>query len=218
MNRFSTFYLLQFLQSHNDVFILVSNGTRVALKANPPTPGTEPSSPTDQTMSPDPSPAPDTGTTDAQQEVDQEPSLRQRYCWGKGTYFSISRRFKGKPIQPELRHQIHSILHFLISIPGRHLGVIVYLDYCLSCLSWFIVLSVSRLATGLTWMIPQWPPSGSLTLRSSSRAKRAPTCCSTGKHSYTGPVKVIDVCLIWIRKDVCADQRIDRTKKRGRTI
>ncbi|XP_029900547.1 ubiquitin carboxyl-terminal hydrolase 40 isoform X2 [Myripristis murdjan] len=63
----------KFLQSHNDVFILVSNGTRVALKANPPTPGTEPSTPTDQTTSPDPSPALDAGTTDAQQEVDQEP-------------------------------------------------------------------------------------------------------------------------------------------------
>uniref|UniRef100_A0A672Z7Z5 Ubiquitin carboxyl-terminal hydrolase n=1 Tax=Sphaeramia orbicularis TaxID=375764 RepID=A0A672Z7Z5_9TELE len=35
----------KFLQSHNDVFILVSNGTRVALKANPPSPTTEPPGP-----------------------------------------------------------------------------------------------------------------------------------------------------------------------------
>lgn len=35
----------KFLQSHSDVFMLVSNGTRVALKANPLSPMTEPSGP-----------------------------------------------------------------------------------------------------------------------------------------------------------------------------
>ncbi|XP_074548173.1 ubiquitin carboxyl-terminal hydrolase 40 isoform X2 [Halichoeres trimaculatus] len=44
----------KFLQSHNDVFMLVSGGTRVALKTNPPSPVTEPPSPADQTMTSDP--------------------------------------------------------------------------------------------------------------------------------------------------------------------
>uniref|UniRef100_A0AAZ3RDP7 USP domain-containing protein n=1 Tax=Oncorhynchus tshawytscha TaxID=74940 RepID=A0AAZ3RDP7_ONCTS len=35
----------KFLQNHSDVFVLVNNGTRVALKANPPSPVTQPSSP-----------------------------------------------------------------------------------------------------------------------------------------------------------------------------
>ncbi|XP_029688638.1 ubiquitin carboxyl-terminal hydrolase 40 isoform X2 [Takifugu rubripes] len=38
----------KFLQSHNDLFMLVSNGTRVALKANPPSPLTEPPGPGEQ--------------------------------------------------------------------------------------------------------------------------------------------------------------------------
>uniref|UniRef100_A0A3Q0S7X2 Ubiquitin specific peptidase 40 n=1 Tax=Amphilophus citrinellus TaxID=61819 RepID=A0A3Q0S7X2_AMPCI len=46
----------KFLQSHNDVFMLVSNGTRVALKANPPSPVTEPPSPAEHATNPDPSP------------------------------------------------------------------------------------------------------------------------------------------------------------------
>uniref|UniRef100_A0A4W6EAC8 Ubiquitin carboxyl-terminal hydrolase n=1 Tax=Lates calcarifer TaxID=8187 RepID=A0A4W6EAC8_LATCA len=45
----------KFLQSHNDVFILVSGGTRVALKANLPSPVTEPPGPPEQTTKSDPS-------------------------------------------------------------------------------------------------------------------------------------------------------------------
>ncbi|KAM3871140.1 ubiquitin carboxyl-terminal hydrolase 40 [Diretmus argenteus] len=63
----------KFLQSHNDVFILVSNGTRVALKANPPSPTSELYSPVDQTTIPDPSPAEDRGTADTPPEPDHEP-------------------------------------------------------------------------------------------------------------------------------------------------
>uniref|UniRef100_A0A674DR96 Ubiquitin specific peptidase 40 n=1 Tax=Salmo trutta TaxID=8032 RepID=A0A674DR96_SALTR len=37
----------KFLQNHSDVFVLVNNGTQVALKANPPSPETQPSSPTE---------------------------------------------------------------------------------------------------------------------------------------------------------------------------
>ncbi|XP_034531244.1 ubiquitin carboxyl-terminal hydrolase 40 isoform X2 [Notolabrus celidotus] len=49
----------KFLQSHNDVFMLVSGGTRVALKANPPSPVTEPCSPAEQIVNSDPSLASD---------------------------------------------------------------------------------------------------------------------------------------------------------------
>uniref|UniRef100_H2MEC9 Ubiquitin specific peptidase 40 n=1 Tax=Oryzias latipes TaxID=8090 RepID=H2MEC9_ORYLA len=45
----------KFLQSHKDIFMLVSNGTRVALKKNPPSPNTEPPSPAEQNYKPDPS-------------------------------------------------------------------------------------------------------------------------------------------------------------------
>ncbi|KAM8914024.1 ubiquitin carboxyl-terminal hydrolase 40 isoform 2-T2 [Spinachia spinachia] len=44
----------KFLQSHNDAFMLVSNGTRVALKANPPSSTTEPPGPAKQAANPDP--------------------------------------------------------------------------------------------------------------------------------------------------------------------
>uniref|UniRef100_A0A3P9L2U3 Ubiquitin specific peptidase 40 n=1 Tax=Oryzias latipes TaxID=8090 RepID=A0A3P9L2U3_ORYLA len=45
----------KFLQSHKDIFMLVSNGTRVALKKSPPSPNTEPPSPAEQNYKPDPS-------------------------------------------------------------------------------------------------------------------------------------------------------------------
>uniref|UniRef100_A0A3P8PJC3 USP domain-containing protein n=1 Tax=Astatotilapia calliptera TaxID=8154 RepID=A0A3P8PJC3_ASTCA len=48
--------ICKFLQSHNDVFMMVSNGTRVALKANPPSPATELPSPAELTSNSDPSP------------------------------------------------------------------------------------------------------------------------------------------------------------------
>uniref|UniRef100_A0A3P9AXA9 Ubiquitin specific peptidase 40 n=1 Tax=Maylandia zebra TaxID=106582 RepID=A0A3P9AXA9_9CICH len=48
--------ICKFLQSHNDVFMIVSNGTRVALKANPPSPATELPSPAELTSNSDPSP------------------------------------------------------------------------------------------------------------------------------------------------------------------
>uniref|UniRef100_A0A8C7SCM5 USP domain-containing protein n=1 Tax=Oncorhynchus mykiss TaxID=8022 RepID=A0A8C7SCM5_ONCMY len=44
----------KFLQNHSDVFVLVNNGTRVALKANPPSPVTQPSSPTEPKTAPEP--------------------------------------------------------------------------------------------------------------------------------------------------------------------
>uniref|UniRef100_A0A8C7GDK4 Ubiquitin specific peptidase 40 n=1 Tax=Oncorhynchus kisutch TaxID=8019 RepID=A0A8C7GDK4_ONCKI len=50
----------KFLQNHSDVFVLVNNGTRVALKANPPSPVTQPSSPAHTT--PGPSSTPDPGS------------------------------------------------------------------------------------------------------------------------------------------------------------
>ncbi|XP_044231472.1 ubiquitin carboxyl-terminal hydrolase 40 [Thunnus albacares] len=63
----------KFLQSHNDVFLLVSNGTRVALKANPPSPMTEPPSPAEQTTDSDPSTAPDQRAAKEQPGLDQKP-------------------------------------------------------------------------------------------------------------------------------------------------
>uniref|UniRef100_A0A8C7SA54 USP domain-containing protein n=1 Tax=Oncorhynchus mykiss TaxID=8022 RepID=A0A8C7SA54_ONCMY len=50
----------KFLQNHSDVFVLVNNGTRVALKANPPSPVTQPSSPAHTT--PGSSSTPDPGS------------------------------------------------------------------------------------------------------------------------------------------------------------
>lgn len=62
----------KFLQSHKDIFMLVSNGTRVALKANPPSPQTEPSV-AEQT--PEPS-QPDAGADEPQEECGHlEPQL-----------------------------------------------------------------------------------------------------------------------------------------------
>ncbi|XP_055087089.1 ubiquitin carboxyl-terminal hydrolase 40 [Periophthalmus magnuspinnatus] len=55
----------KFLQSHSDVFMLVSNGSRVALKVNPPSPMTEPTGPEQCTDS-------GVGTTDVRAEGDQE--------------------------------------------------------------------------------------------------------------------------------------------------
>uniref|UniRef100_A0A8C7IGI9 Ubiquitin carboxyl-terminal hydrolase 40-like n=1 Tax=Oncorhynchus kisutch TaxID=8019 RepID=A0A8C7IGI9_ONCKI len=44
----------KFLQNHSDVFVLVNNGTWVALKDNPPSPVTQPSSPTEPKTAPEP--------------------------------------------------------------------------------------------------------------------------------------------------------------------
>uniref|UniRef100_A0A674DQS1 Ubiquitin specific peptidase 40 n=1 Tax=Salmo trutta TaxID=8032 RepID=A0A674DQS1_SALTR len=45
----------KFLQNHSDVFVLVNNGTQVALKANPPSPETQPSRPeTEPKTAPEP--------------------------------------------------------------------------------------------------------------------------------------------------------------------
>uniref|UniRef100_A0A3B5M5R6 USP domain-containing protein n=1 Tax=Xiphophorus couchianus TaxID=32473 RepID=A0A3B5M5R6_9TELE len=54
----------KFLQSHSDVFILVSNGTRVALKANPLSPATDASAPSEQTTNSEPSAASDGAASD----------------------------------------------------------------------------------------------------------------------------------------------------------
>ncbi|XP_044023180.1 ubiquitin carboxyl-terminal hydrolase 40 isoform X1 [Siniperca chuatsi] len=62
----------KFLQSHNDVFMLVSNGTRVALKANPPSPVTEPPSPAEQTTISDPSTPSHPRAAEQQPEPEQE--------------------------------------------------------------------------------------------------------------------------------------------------
>ncbi|KAG8013265.1 Ubiquitin carboxyl-terminal hydrolase 40 [Nibea albiflora] len=63
----------KFLQSHSDVFMLVSSGTRVALKANPPSPVTEPTSqaeqPTNHGMTSTPS---DAAAAEHQPEPEQE--------------------------------------------------------------------------------------------------------------------------------------------------
>ncbi|XP_063765610.1 ubiquitin carboxyl-terminal hydrolase 40 [Eleginops maclovinus] len=68
----------KFLQSHNDVFMLVSNGTRVALKANPPSPVTEPPSPPEQTTDSDPSTPSDPGAAEQQPGPDQKPEPEQK--------------------------------------------------------------------------------------------------------------------------------------------
>ncbi|XP_049452493.1 ubiquitin carboxyl-terminal hydrolase 40 isoform X1 [Epinephelus fuscoguttatus] len=67
----------KFLQSHSDIFMLVSNGTRVALKANPPSPVTEPPGPAEQTTNSDPSTPSDPGAAEQQPEQDQKPECGQ---------------------------------------------------------------------------------------------------------------------------------------------
>lgn len=64
---------MQFLQSHSDVFMLVSGGTRVALKANLPSPVTEPPDPAEQTTDSDPSTTSDPGAAEQQQRPNQKP-------------------------------------------------------------------------------------------------------------------------------------------------
>ncbi|CAN9502416.1 unnamed protein product [Ophioblennius macclurei] len=63
----------KFLQSHSDVFILVSNGTRVALKANPPSSMTELPSPAGQQD--EPPTTSDSGASEHQLQADQKPEL-----------------------------------------------------------------------------------------------------------------------------------------------
>ncbi|XP_059209927.1 ubiquitin carboxyl-terminal hydrolase 40 [Centropristis striata] len=68
----------KFLQSNSDVFMLVSSGTRVALKANPPSPGAEPPGPAEQTPDSDPSTASDLGAAEPQPGPDQKPEPEQK--------------------------------------------------------------------------------------------------------------------------------------------
>nr|XP_019953723.1 PREDICTED: ubiquitin carboxyl-terminal hydrolase 40 isoform X1 [Paralichthys olivaceus] len=63
----------KFLQSQSDVFMLVSNGTRVALKTNLPSPVTEPQIPTEPTTNSDPPTASDLGAAEQQQGSNQKP-------------------------------------------------------------------------------------------------------------------------------------------------
>lgn len=63
----------KFLQSHNDVFMLVSNGTRVALKANPPSPVTDLPCPAEHTNNSDPSTTSGPGAAKQQPGADQRP-------------------------------------------------------------------------------------------------------------------------------------------------
>ncbi|KAG7224082.1 hypothetical protein INR49_019817 [Caranx melampygus] len=65
----------KFLQSHSDVFMLVSGGTRVALKANLPSPVTEPPDPAEQTTNSDPSTSSDPGAAEQPQKPNQKPEL-----------------------------------------------------------------------------------------------------------------------------------------------
>ncbi|XP_074516578.1 ubiquitin carboxyl-terminal hydrolase 40 isoform X1 [Sebastes fasciatus] len=68
----------KFLQSHSDVFMLVTSGTRVALKANPPSPVTEPPGPAEQTSNSDPSTPSDPGAADQQPGLDEKPQSEQK--------------------------------------------------------------------------------------------------------------------------------------------
>lgn len=61
------FLWLQFLQFHSEIFMLVANGTRVVLKANPPSPGTDSPDPSEHMAQSDPSSPSDPGPTEPQQ-------------------------------------------------------------------------------------------------------------------------------------------------------
>ncbi|CAL8273712.1 unnamed protein product [Merluccius merluccius] len=87
----------KFLQSHSDVFILVSNGTRVALKSNPPS-----ASPTEPTGLTQPSAAPQPGTPpEPEQSPEPEPEGDHWFDLNDSTVTSIresdiERQFQGK--------------------------------------------------------------------------------------------------------------------------
>ncbi|CAJ1073333.1 ubiquitin carboxyl-terminal hydrolase 40 isoform X1 [Xyrichtys novacula] len=72
----------KFLQSHSDVFMLVSHGTRVALKANPPCPVTEPPSPAEPSVNSDPSLLSDSdGAENPEPDQSLEPEQEQGSHW-----------------------------------------------------------------------------------------------------------------------------------------
>ncbi|XP_032355468.1 ubiquitin carboxyl-terminal hydrolase 40 isoform X1 [Etheostoma spectabile] len=79
-NKFRKHYgpIGKFLQSHSDVFMLVSNGTRVAMKANPPSPVNDPLGSAEQTTNSDPSTPSDPGVADTQPGRDQKPEPEQK--------------------------------------------------------------------------------------------------------------------------------------------
>ena len=70
----------------------------MALKANPPSPVTEPPDPAEQTSNSDPSGAPDQGAAEEQQGLDQkpEPELEVRNTHIFGLLSSSIKPFKGK--------------------------------------------------------------------------------------------------------------------------
>ncbi|KAM6973166.1 ubiquitin carboxyl-terminal hydrolase 40 [Aplochiton taeniatus] len=71
----------KFLQSHSDVFILVCNGTQVALKAYPPSPLTQPPSPADQNLHPAPaSDPPHRSSTNTTPEPPHQPEPEPEGC------------------------------------------------------------------------------------------------------------------------------------------
>lgn len=124
--------LMQFLQSHNDVFMLVCNGTRVALKANPLSPMTEPPGPAGQTTNADLSAPADPGATEQKLGLDLEPEPEPEVQMV--TFCSI----------PKFYNQKFNLVHC------------GYLCYCFRfCLTGCVFLSISRVATGLTLMIPR---------------------------------------------------------------
>ncbi|XP_029317046.1 ubiquitin carboxyl-terminal hydrolase 40 isoform X2 [Cottoperca gobio] len=91
----------KFLQSHNDVFMLVSNGTRVALKTNPPCPVTEPPGPAEQTPDSDPSTPSDPGAAEQQPGLEHEQTGSHWFDLNDSTVTSIresdiEKQFQGK--------------------------------------------------------------------------------------------------------------------------
>lgn len=166
---------MQFLQSHSDVFMLVSNGTRVALKANPPSPVTDSPGSREQAAHSDPSSPSDPAAT--------EPQQSKQEVQGRWQNLLRVHKFKSNPEGLSwTKEEGHNSF-----LPPLSCGRSFFDAF----FSRSVFLSVSRVATGSTLMTPRWPPSGNLISRSSSKAKRVLTCCSTEKHSCTGPGKVI---------------------------
>lgn len=117
---------MQFLQSHSDVFMLVSNGTRVALKANPPSPVTDAPGPAEQTAQSDPSSPSDPGAT--------EPQQSKREVQGRWQNLLRVHKFKSNPEGLRWAKKSDITLFFLL-FPAGDLSLMPFSHSLSSCLS-----------------------------------------------------------------------------------
>lgn len=106
--------------------MLVSNGTRVALKANPPSPVTDAPGPTEQTAQSDPSSPSDPGAT--------EPQQSKREVQGRWQNLLRVHKFKSNPEGLRWAKKRDITLFFLL-FPAGDLSLMPFSHGLSSCLS-----------------------------------------------------------------------------------